>query len=180
MNGFRSYIEANYQRFQEELFELLHIPSVSPVAGFEDAVQACAASFAQHMNAVGIRAKVYPTAGNPIVYGETEQIPGRPTVLIYGHYDVQPAGDLTLWESDPYTPEIRNGRIYARGVGDNKGQIFSHIKAYEVYQAVLGEPAVNLKYLLEGEEESGSAQLSVFAAGNAESRCDHLVRRQRP
>lgn len=163
MGSFQSYINANYQRFQDELFALLRIPSVSPVPGFESEVQACAEAFAGQMNAVGIRARVYQTAGNPIVYGETEQIPGRPTILIYGHYDVQPAGDRSLWESDPYIPEVRNGRIYARGVGDNKGQIFSHIKAYEVHRAVLGEPKVNLKYILEGEEEKGSLQLSRFA-----------------
>ena len=163
MSSFQSYINANYARFQDELYELLRIPSVSPVAGFQKDIQACAEAFACQMNTVGIRAKVYQTAGNPIVYGETEQIPGRPTILIYGHYDVQPAGDLGLWESDPYTPEIRNGRIYARGVGDNKGQIFSHIKAYETYRAVLGEPKVNLKYIIEGEEENGSVQLAQFA-----------------
>jgi len=168
MSGFKSYIDANYGRFQDELYELLRIPSVSPVPGFEKDIQACATAFADKMNDVGIRARVYQTAGNPIVYGETEQIAGRPTILIYGHYDVQPAGDLSLWQSDPYTPEVRNGRIYARGVGDNKGQIFSHIKAYEVYRAVLGEPRVNLKYILEGEEENGSVQLALFAREYAE------------
>ena len=122
MGSFQSYINANYQRFQDELFALLRIPSVSPVPGFESEVQACAEAFAGQMNAVGIRARVYQTAGNPIVYGETEQIPGRPTILIYGHYDVQPAGDRSLWESDPYIPEVRNGRIYARGVGTTRGK----------------------------------------------------------
>lgn len=163
MSSFKSFINENYERFQDELFELLRIPSVSPVPGFDKDIRACAEAFAKQMNAVGIRAKVYSTAGNPIVYGETEQLPERPTILIYGHYDVQPEGELSLWDSAPYEPEVRNGRIYARGVGDNKGQVFSHIKAYEVYKAVDGEPKVNLKYILEGEEENGSVQLALFA-----------------
>lgn len=168
MSEFRSYIDANYETFEKELFELLRIPSVSPVSGFEKEVAQCAEVFAARMNELGIAAKVCPTAGNPVIYGETEQIPGRPTVLIYGHYDVQPEGDLANWDSDPYEPVVRNGRIYARGVGDNKGQIYSHIKGYQAYRAVYGEPKVNLKYILEGEEESGSANLAIFAEENRE------------
>ena len=157
------YLDQHYSRFQDELFSLLRVPSISPVEGFKKDVQECAALFADYMNAAGIKAEVWQTDGNPIVYGETEQIEGRPTVLVYGHYDVQPEGDLQNWNSDPYEPEIRNGRIYARGVGDNKGQIFSHIKGYEIYCAVKGKPPVNLKYLIEGEEESGSVHLFTFA-----------------
>ena len=163
MDKFTPYIDDNYQQFQDELFELLRLPSISPVPGFEKEVQACAAAFAEKMNAVGISAKVYQTEGNPIVYGETEQKEGLPTVLIYGHYDVQPEGNLDNWNSAPYEPDIRDGIIYARGVADNKGQIFSHIKAYEVYKATMGEPKVNLKYIIEGEEETGSVQLAKFA-----------------
>jgi len=163
MNGFESYIDRNYQRFEDELFDLLRIKSISPVAGFEHDIQKCAEAFAKTMNEAGIAARVYQTEGNPIVYGETEQREGRPTVLIYGHYDVQPEGDLALWDSPPYEPEVRNGRIYARGAGDNKGQIFAQIKGYEVYRATLGEPDINLKYILEGEEEAGSVQLGPFA-----------------
>jgi len=98
----RSAIEKDYQRFQNEFYELLRIRSISPVTGFEKEVLACAQKMAGFMNAAGIHARVYETEGNPIVYGETDQKPGRPTILIYGHYDVQPEGDLSQWDSDPY------------------------------------------------------------------------------
>lgn len=159
----RDVIEQAYLRFQEEFFTLLRIPSISPVPGYEADVMHCAQQFAHYMNEVGIQTKVYETEGNPIVFGQTEQKPGRPTILIYGHYDVQPEGDVSLWDSNPYEPEIRNGRIYARGTGDNKGQIFAHVKGYEVYKSAYGEPNVNLKFMIEGEEESGSVQMHSFA-----------------
>ncbi len=159
----KKYIDDNYLRFQDELYSLLRIPSISPVSGYESEVFRCACAFAEMMNQTGIQTRIFNTSGNPIVYGETKQQPDKPTILIYGHYDVQPEGDKNLWISAPYEPEIRNGRIYARGVGDNKGQIFSHIKGYETYVATKGTPGINLKYIIEGEEEVGSPNLSIFA-----------------
>ena len=157
-----NYIEAHRDQFFEELFDLVRIPSVSPLPDYAVQVNECAAFVAKIMEKCGLSSTVYKTEGNPVVYGEGKQIPGRPTVLVYGHYDVQPEGDHSAWESDPYEPEIRNGRIYARGIGDNKGQIFAHIKAYEAYCATKGDPGVNLKYLVEGEEEIGSTNLAPF------------------
>lgn len=163
MQNIYSYIDENKKRYLEELFEFVRIPSASPLPEYEDQIQACAQFAAKMMAQCGLKTTVYQTAGNPIVYGEGTQIPGRPTILIYGHYDVQPEGDCGEWDSPPYQPEIREGRIYGRGVGDNKGQIFAHIKAYEAYCSVCGAPGVNLKYMLEGEEEVGSISLAGFA-----------------
>ncbi len=160
------YIEAHEGEFLDGLFELVRIPSVSPLPSHEADIQTCAEKFSEMMQACGLKTAIYPTAHNPVVYGEGPQIPGRPTVLIYGHYDVQPEGDLAEWDSDPYEPVIRDGRIYARGVGDNKGQIYAHIKAYQAYRAVKGEPNVNLKYLVEGEEEIGSVDLADFVSSH--------------
>jgi len=168
MNSIESFVEKNYERYEEELFELLRIPSISPVPGFEKDILECAEAFSKLMNSAGIKTKVYQTNGNPIVYGETEYKEGRTTILFYGHYDVQPEGDVGLWDSPPYEPEVRNDRIYARGIGDNKGQIFSHIKGYEVYNKMFGKANINLKYILEGEEESGSEQLRAFSEDHKE------------
>jgi acetylornithine deacetylase/succinyl-diaminopimelate desuccinylase-like protein len=161
-----SYIDEHKDEFLEELFELVRIPSVSPLPGYADQVQKCAKHVSSIMEKCGIKSTIYQTEHNPVVYGETKQVEGRPTILIYGHYDVQPEGDRAEWESDPYEPEIRDGRIYARGVGDNKGQIFAHIKAYQAYCAAKGEPEVNLKYMVEGEEEIGSIDLGPFVAAH--------------
>lgn len=160
------YIDAHQDAFLEDLFRLVRIPSVSPLPGHQADIQSCAACVKEIMEECGLKAAIYPTAHNPVVYGEGPQKPGRPTILIFGHYDVQPEGDHAEWDSDPYEPEIRDGRIYARGVGDNKGQIYAHIKAYQAYCAVKGEPHVNLKYMVEGEEEIGSVDLADFVASH--------------
>lgn len=162
------YIDGHQQNYLDELFDFVRIPSVSPLPDYAEHVQTCARFAAAMLERCGIKTAVYQTPGNPVVVGEAEQRPGRPTVLVYGHYDVQPEGDRSSWDSDPYQPEIRDGRIYARGVGDNKGQIFSHIKAYEAYCAVYGKPDINLKYMLEGEEEVGSVSLAGFVAEHKE------------
>lgn len=166
MQKIYDFIDAHEGAFLDGLFELVRIPSVSPLPGYEENIQACAEKFSQLMEACGLKTAIYPTAHNPVVYGEGPQVPGRPTILIYGHYDVQPEGDLSEWHSDPYEPVIRDGRIYGRGVGDNKGQIYAHIKAYEAYCAVKGAPDVNLKYLVEGEEEIGSVDLADFVSSH--------------
>lgn len=162
------YIDHNKQKILDELFDFVRIPSVSPLPEYKGKIRECAEFAAKILKNSGIHGSVMETTGNPVVYGESRQVPGRPTVLIYGHYDVQPEGALTEWNSDPYEPVIRDGRIYARGVGDNKGQIFAHIKAYEAYCAVNGEPNINLKYLLEGEEEIGSVSLGAFVETHKE------------
>ena len=161
-------IEESQSQYVQELTELCRFKSISPVPGYEKEIRACAEAFAALMRSAGMESTVFETAGNPIVFGQTPVQPGCRTVLIYGHYDVQPEGDLSKWDSDPYAPEIRNGRLYARGVGDNKGQIYAHIKGYEAYCKRFGQPKVNLKFMIEGEEESGSGSLTTFAEEHRE------------
>ena len=139
------YIDAHQKEFLEDLFRLVRIPSVSPLPGHQADIQSCAACVKEIMEECGLKAAIYPTAHNPVVYGEGPQKPGRPTILIFGHYDVQPEGEHAEWDSDPYEPEIRDGRIYARGQGDNKGHRYDHIKAYQAYCDVKGEPGRKLK-----------------------------------
>jgi len=121
------------------------------------------------------RVEIYPTAGHPIVYAETEQLPGRPTILVYGHYDVQPPDPLDLWHSPAFEPVIKDGKIYARGACDDKGQFYMHVKAHEVLNA-LGSLPCNIKYLIEGEEEVGSAHLEDFIRPHADMlKCDVIL-----
>ena len=162
------YIERDRDVFLKDLFDLVRIPSVSPLPSYAEQIQEGAAFVAKIMEKCGLAASVYQTNGNPVVYGQSEQVSGRPTVLIYGHYDVQPEGDRAAWDSDPYEAVIRNGRVYGRGVGDNKGQILAHIEAYKAYCAVKGAPKINIKYLVEGEEEVGSINLAPFVEAHKE------------
>ena len=158
------YIEANRERFLEELYTFLRQPSVSTR---DEGMGECAELLAQLMRDVGIETRVIPTARHPVVYGEIAK-PGAPTVLVYGHYDVQPPEPLDLWDSPPFEPEIRDGKIYGRGTSDNKAQIFIYIKTVEVLRAVLGELPVGLKFMYEGEEEIGSPNLAPFVRENKE------------
>ena len=156
----KQYIEANQERFFEELFSLLRIPSVSSAPEHKDDMQRCADRLVELLMEAGAdRAAVYPTEGHPVVFAEKKFDPKAPTILIYGHYDVQPEEPVDLWVSDPYEPEIRDGAIYARGANDDKGQTFMHLKAFE-YLVREGKLRHNIKFLLEGEEEIGSASLA--------------------
>jgi acetylornithine deacetylase/succinyl-diaminopimelate desuccinylase-like protein len=146
----------------EELFQLLRIPSVSARSEHNADTARAAEWVAESMRTAGLSATVHPTDGHPVVVGEWRGAPGGPTLLIYGHYDVQPAEPLELWESPPFEPSIRDGRIYARGSVDDKGQLFLHIKALEAHLAVRGSLPVNVVVLAEGEEEVGSAHLAPF------------------
>lgn len=162
----RYFIDQNRARFLEELFELLRIPSVS--AKQENKPDMLRASeLLKHFlrNAGASIAEVFPTAGNPIVYGEKIISPELPTVLVYGHYDVQPAEPLELWSSPPFDPVIRDGRIWARGADDDKGQLFMHVKAFE-YMVNSGNLPCNVKFMIEGEEEIGSVSLEEFCVAN--------------
>jgi acetylornithine deacetylase/succinyl-diaminopimelate desuccinylase-like protein len=153
------YIEQNKERFFNELFEILRIPSISSSQAHKPDMQRCAEKLVSQLFEAGAdKAKVYPTDGHPVVYAEKIIDPARPTVLIYGHYDVQPVDPLELWHTPPFEPEIRNGAIYARGANDDKGQPFMHIKAFE-YLVREGKLRHNIKFLLEGEEEIGSPSL---------------------
>lgn len=163
-----TYIKKNKDRFIEELLALLRIPSVSTDKKFKEDVLRAADYLKQKLEAVGVDyAEVCQTAGYPIVYAEKIVNPALPTVLVYGHYDVQPADPYELWETPPFDPQIRNGKIYARGACDDKGQVYMHIKALET---MLAEDALtcNIKLMIEGEEEVGSNHLSSFVRENIE------------
>ena len=161
------YLEDNDRRIHDELFDLLRIPSVSARSEHAGDVRRAAEWMRDALARIGFDASVNPTPGHPIVLGEWRKAPGAPTVLVYGHYDVQPAEPLDLWESPPFEPTIRDGRIYARGSVDDKGQLFLHVKALEAHLAVRGKLPVNVIVLAEGEEEVGSENLARFISDNA-------------
>ena len=161
-----TYIEQNKERFLEELFELLRIPSVSADSQYkEDVAKAAEVVKKRLLEAGADSAEICPTAGHPIVYGEKIFDPSLPVVLVYGHYDVQPADPIDLWDTDPFEPEVRDEKIYARGACDDKGQFFMHVKAFEA-MVQTGAPMCNIKFMIEGEEEVGSDNLAVFVKEN--------------
>ena len=154
-----SYHTQQRAAFKEALFDLLRIPSISTDPAHAADVRAAAEWVKTHAIACGMNATMIETAGHPAVYAETPPVAGRPTVLVYGHYDVQPPDPLDLWDSPPFEPVEKHGNIYARGACDDKGQMFMHLKAVESWMKSAGAPPVNVKFLIEGEEESGSAHL---------------------
>lgn len=168
MMTINQYIEENKDRFLEELFDLLRIPSVSTDKNFKDEVVK-AANFLKNslIKAGADNVEVCPTQGNPIVYGEKLIGKDLPTVLVYGHYDVQPADPEHLWLTPPFEPTVREGKIYARGACDDKGQTYMHIKAFE-YMMKHQQLPCNVKFMLEGEEEIGSVHLADFVRANRE------------
>ena len=172
-----SFFALNNKRIHDELFELLRIPSVSARSEHAPDVERAAAFMKKSLDDIGVVAEIFPTAGHPIVLGEWRKAPaGAKTILVYGHYDVQPAEPLELWDSPPFEPQIRNGRIYARGSVDDKGQLYAHVKALEAHLAVRGNLPVNVIVLAEGEEEVGSDHLAEFVEKNAgRLRCDGVV-----
>ena len=160
------YIDQNMNRFLEELFVLIRQPSIS--ARWEG-VEECSRLLAGMMEKIGIQTRILPMGGKrnpPLVYGELLNPQARRTLLIYGHFDVQPPEPLELWDSPPFEPTIRNGRIYARGSADNKGQFFAHLKALEAVRQIKGSLPVNVKFLLDPEEEVGSPSLMEFVGRN--------------
>ena len=162
--GMKEYIEKNRDRFFEELFSLLRIPSVSSMEEHRPDMQRCAERLAELLEEAGAAdAAVYPTGGHPVVFASRYFSDDVPTVLVYGHYDVQPVDPVELWKSDPFEPEIRDGAIYARGANDDKGQLFMHLKAFE-YLVATGRLRHNVKFIFEGEEEIGSPSLAAWAA----------------
>lgn len=168
MQVWNDYLAQNKDRFLEELLELLRIPSISADSKYKGDVAKCAEAVKESLLKAGCdKAEICTTPGHPIVYGEKIIDPSLPTVLVYGHYDVQPPDPLDLWESGPFEPVIKNGNIYARGACDDKGQMFMHIKALEV-MAKTNTLACNVKIMIEGEEEVGSTNLGKFLEDNKE------------
>ncbi len=168
MQVWNEYLAQNKQRFLDELLELLRIPSVSADSKYKQDVARCAEAVKEAMlNAGCDKAEICPTAGHPIVYGEKIKDPALPTVLVYGHYDVQPPDPLDLWDSPPFEPVIKDGKIFARGACDDKGQMYMHIKALETMVKTDSLPC-NVKLMIEGEEEVGSDNLGKFLEANTE------------
>jgi len=168
MENITQYLETNREKFLEELFELLRIPSVSADAQYADNVRTAAEFVKEKLIAAGAdKVELCEMAGHPIVYGEKMIDENLPTVLVYGHYDVQPADPIELWETPPFEPVIRNNKIYARGACDDKGQMYMHVKAFE-YMMQNDAMACNVKFMIEGEEEVGSVNLEAFAKANVE------------
>jgi acetylornithine deacetylase/succinyl-diaminopimelate desuccinylase-like protein len=169
------YIKENQNRFIEELFDLLRIPSVSTDPKFEGDVVKAAEFIQQKLKAAGADvAEVCPTPGHPIVYGEKIIDNNLPTVLVYGHYDVQPADPYELWDSPPFEPVLKGNKIYARGSADDKGQMYMHVKAFETMMHFEALPC-NVKFLIEGEEEAGSENLDDFVKANREKLAADVV-----
>ncbi|MHC1737759.1 MAG: dipeptidase [Ignavibacteriaceae bacterium] len=172
-----NHIGKNKENYINELKEFLRIPSISTNEENKGDMQKCAEFVAKKMKEAGLpKVEIFRTEGHPIVYGEWLGAKGKPTVLVYGHYDVQPVDPIELWKSPPFEPVIKNGKIWARGATDDKGQLFVHIKSVEAYLKVLGELPLNVKFLIEGEEEIGSPSLGKFIEKNKNLlKCDTVV-----
>ena len=170
------YLAAEAPRFEEELCEFLRIPSVSADPERKADMERAAAWVADQFHRLGFRGEVISTDGHPLVYAESPQVAGAPTALVYGHYDVQPPDPLEKWTSPPFEPVRRDGNVYARGATDDKGQMLTHVKSAEAWVRVRGGLPINLKYVIEGEEEVGSRALEEFIDAQADRlRCDCVV-----
>jgi len=162
MDKVKQYIEENKERFLDELFELIRIPSISSISDHKPDMLKAAEKYKEHFLKAGCdKAEVMPTDGNPVVYAEKMIGKSLPTVLVYAHYDVMPVDPIDLWDTPPFEPEVRDGKIYARGADDDKGQGFMHVKAFEALMKNDALP-VNVKFMIEGEEEIGSVNLGAF------------------
>jgi acetylornithine deacetylase/succinyl-diaminopimelate desuccinylase-like protein len=164
MSNYFSFIDQNTERFRNELFELLRIPSISAVSSHKGDVHKAAVFLREQFEGIGLEdVQLFETPGNPIVYGSWLHAgPDKPTVLVYGHYDVQPPEPLELWETPPFEPTVRGDDVYARGASDDKGQAYTHVKAIEAWLKTEGRLPVNIKIIIEGEEEIGSPNLVPF------------------
>ncbi len=164
MTKINDYVHRNQDRFLQELFDLIRIPSISTAPEHKDDVARAAAYVATQLRSAGLEnVEVIPTGNHPLIYGDWMHAPGKPTVLCYGHYDVQPPDPLDLWESPPFEPTLRNGNIYARGSCDDKGQMYMHVKAVETLHRLHdGKLPVNVKFLIEGEEEIGGESIAQY------------------
>jgi acetylornithine deacetylase/succinyl-diaminopimelate desuccinylase-like protein len=167
LNDVVDFINVSRDRYLTELKDYLAIPSISALPQHASDVRRCAEWTADELRRVGLQnVKLIETPGNPVVYGDWLGAPGAPTILFYGHYDVQPVDPVDLWETPPFEATVRDGEIYARGAADDKGQIFMHFKAVEAHLKKHGRLPLNMKFMLEGEEEVGSAHLDDFIRGH--------------
>jgi acetylornithine deacetylase/succinyl-diaminopimelate desuccinylase-like protein len=173
----QAYLDDNQSRFLDELLAFLRLPSVSSLSEHDDDVRRTAHWVADRMKAAGIEhVNIMPTGGHPVVYGDWLHAEAQPTIMIYGHFDVQPADPIELWTSPPFAPVVRNGRVYARGASDDKGNMLIPILAAEALLAATGELPINVKFLFEGQEEIGSPQLRAFLSTHRDLlACDLVV-----
>jgi acetylornithine deacetylase/succinyl-diaminopimelate desuccinylase-like protein len=175
MTHIKDYIETNKERFLQELFGLIRIPSVSSVSDHKDDMTKAAEYLAGQLKSAGAdAADVFSTTGHPVVFGKKIIDPSKPTILVYGHYDVMPVDPIELWHSPPFEPEIRDGKIFARGAVDDKGQLFMQVKAFE-YLLKEGLLPCNVKFMIEGEEEMGSPALGSWCRENKEMLAADLI-----
>ncbi len=172
-----SYIKSNTDKYIEELKDYLRIKSISALSSHKRDMIKCAKFLSEKLKDAGMtKVKIIPAKGNPLVYAEWMKAPDKPTVLIYGHYDVQPVDPIKLWKSDPFEPVIKDEKIWARGANDNKGQNFVHIKSVEAFNKTKGNLPLNIKFILEGEEEVGSESLAEFLKKNKSMlKCDAVL-----
>jgi acetylornithine deacetylase/succinyl-diaminopimelate desuccinylase-like protein len=171
-----AHIDANEKRYQRELFELLRIPSISADPDHRGDIRRAAEWTRDKLQAMGCNARLVETPGHPVVYGEWLKAPGKPTVLFYGHYDVQPPDPLELWTTPPFEPTVRGKDVFARGSADDKGQFLANVLGVEAFLQADGGPPVNVKFIIEGEEEVTSHNLEKFVADNVPLlKCDHIV-----
>ena len=165
MAEFDTYLSENKQRFENDLFEWLRMASIGTDSAYDAEVRKTGNWLADKFRAIDLKTEVIETVGHPIVYAESPKVEGAPTVLVYGHYDVQPPDPLDLWKTPPFEPTVRDGKVYARGATDDKGQMITHLFGVETWKATKGDLPVQVKFLIEGEEESGSKGMNEFLAG---------------
>ncbi len=171
-----AYLDANRQQHVDQLCDFLRIPSISSVSEHDQDTKRAAEFVVNELRELGLTVEVHDLGGHPLVYAETEIRPDRKTLLFYGHYDVQPVDPLDLWDTPPFEPRIENGIVYARGSSDDKGQLYTHIKAIEAYIREGVELPVNVKFIIEGEEESGGHSIYEYTEKNAEKMaCDAII-----
>jgi acetylornithine deacetylase/succinyl-diaminopimelate desuccinylase-like protein len=164
MNDLKQYLDQHQDSFQQDLLELLRIPSISADRHYREDVHRAAGWVLEQFQRLGVSCELMETEGHPMVYAETPPVPGAPTVLVYGHYDVQPVDPLDEWVTPPFEPDIRDGNVHARGATDDKGQMLTHIKSLQAWMESGQSLPIQLKYLIEGEEEVGSESLSKYLA----------------
>ncbi|MCC7370310.1 MAG: M20/M25/M40 family metallo-hydrolase [Chloroflexi bacterium] len=172
LNAVWAYVDAHQDEMLEQLKTLVRQPSISAQ---NVGVRECAELLAGMMRADGIETEIVPSAGQPVIIGKGVAVPGAPTILVYGHYDVQPVDPLDAWLSPPFEPTIRDGRLWGRGTGDNKGQLLAQLLAYRAWKEVAGGPPLNITFIFEGEEESGSPHLAQFCRDNRDRLAADMV-----
>ena len=176
MNQVVDFINLHRDRYVEELKQYLALPSISALPQHAGDVRRTAEWTADALRAAGMQnVRLIETPGNPVVYGDWLNAPGKPTILYYGHYDVQPVDPVDLWTTPPFEATVRDGEIYARGAADDKGQVFMHIKAVEAFMKTLGGLPLNIKFIIEGEEEVGSANLDAFVLAHKQELAADVV-----